>query len=104
LSSIWPCEGIFVDHYPIQFENYRNNYAGSFYFYNQKGSGGSALATKNKPQQTIGQAHQGKGKRKGGDCLPKNCATRSTCSLRRLQGFERNVCNEITNINPCNLD
>jgi hypothetical protein len=58
-----------------QFENYRNGYTWSFRFYNKKDNGGNVLATKNKPQQTIGQAHQGKGKRKGGDCLPKNCAT-----------------------------
>jgi hypothetical protein len=51
----------------------------SFNFYNQKEGGGNVLATKNRPQQTVDQAHQGEGKRKGGGHFLKNYATKSIC-------------------------
>jgi len=72
-------EGIFVGRYLVQSKNYKIGCARSFDFYNQKDGGKNVPTTKNRLQQTTSQAHQGEGKRKGGNYLSKNCTAKSTC-------------------------
>jgi hypothetical protein len=62
----------------VQSKNFRINCVRSFCFHNQKDGGGDAQTIKNKHRQITGQANQGKGKKKGGGCISKNCSIGSS--------------------------
>ncbi len=80
-------EGISLDHYSVQYKNYKISCVRSSNFYNRKDCGGNALVAGNSPRQITNQAYQGEGKGKGGDHLLKSCAIGSTCRSKRLEGF-----------------